>query len=496
MLKDLLKKFKIEENLLIEYIFFKFLAIIYLIAFVSLWTQILGLIGSEGVLPASQFLQAAKTEYGDNSFWFVPTLYWLNSSDLFLVILCIFGVNFSILLFFNIFRSLMLFFLWFIYLSFVVVGQDFLSFQWDILLLETTFLSMFLSLAKSFSSSRLYMVFLWLLRLLLFKLMFLSGAVKLMSNDLAWRDLTALTYHYETQPLPNFISYFFHFLPLLFHKISCVIMFLIELFVPFLIFANRKFRICAAYIFIFLQFLIALTGNYCFFNLLTVLLCVLLLDDKVFPGFIKNKFSSKSSIVNTEVKAINWTLIVFASLILVLNVMQFSRVYRLSIAWPSELQKLYSFVLPFRTINTYGLFAIMTTTRNEISIEGSNDKVSWIEYNFKYKPDDLNEMPKIVAPHQPRLDWQMWFAALSNFRNNPWFVNLCYRLLVGSKDVLNLLDKNAFSDNPPKYIRATFYEYKFSKRSSQNEKNWWKREYRGLYFPVVTLKNNSLILAE
>ena len=473
---------------LISMIFLKFLALIYLIAFISLWVQVIGLIGGNGILPVHDYLESVRLRLGPLSFWFLPTLCWFNASDVFLHFLCGVGAILSILILFNmspIVRSVILFFLWLIYLSLVTVSRDFLGFQWDNLLLETGFLSIFLP-----STSR--PLFVWLLRLLLFKLMFFSGVVKLLSGDPAWRNLTALTYHYLTQPLPNVISYYVYWLPVWFHKLSCFLMFVMELVVPFFIFLNRKLRICSCIVLVIFQVLIMITGNYCFFNLLTIALCLFLLEDDIFSGWIR--------IENSHGKSLRWhNFFVYPliAIILIVNIMLFARLLQIQINWPLPFKAIYSWVSPFRTINSYGLFAIMTTTRPEIIMEGSNDGMNWFAYEFKYKPGDLKSPPLFVAPHQPRLDWQMWFAALGNYQSNPWFVSLCIRLLQGSKDVIKLIDKNPFPDSPPKYIRALFYDYHFSdfgKKEKTGE--WWRRELKGLYFPPVILENDRLRIAQ
>ena len=464
------------SSLQIRHLFLKSLAIIYLIAFISIWVQINGLIGENGILPSSQYLELIRSKIGIERYLLFPTLCWLNPSDAFLNILCCGGVIFSIFLFFNLLPPLFLFLLWFIYLSISIVCQDFMYFQWDILLLEVGFLSIFYAL---FLDS---IIFLWLLRLLLFKLVFFSGAVKLLSGDVSWHNLTALTYHYETQPLPHIISYYFHWLPLCFHKSSCFLMFVIELVVPFLIFTTKKLRKVAALFLISFQLLIIFTGNYCFFNLLTIALCLLLFND-----------DSKNNVLFDMKSSFKWVVIPITIIILIVNTMLFFRILHIRINWPTPFKVIYSLVSPFRSINSYGLFAVMTTSRPEIIIEGSNDGINWLPYEFKFKPGDLKVPPKVVAPHQPRLDWQMWFSALGSYQSDPWFVNLCVRLLQGSDDAIRLLGKNPFSEVPPRYVRALLYDYHFTTlNEKQKTGNWWKRELKGMYFPAVSLEDGKL----
>ena len=265
-----------------RWLFLRALGCIYLIAFLSLWVQVHGLIGSNGILPADQFLTAVRQQVGTSGYYLVPTLFWLNPSNLCLHLLCAGGVVLSLVLIAGFFPTWTLIGLWGFYLSLVSVGQVFLSFQWDVLLLEAGFLAIFfapLQIRDTLSrASQPSKAFLWLLRWLLFRLMFASGFVKLVSDEV-WRNLTALNFHYETQPLPTSIAWYVHQLPEWFQQISVIGMFAVELIIPFLIFAPRRLRTAGCIGFVGLQVLIILTGNYCFFNLLTIALCLPLIDD-------------------------------------------------------------------------------------------------------------------------------------------------------------------------------------------------------------------------
>src|SRR2546427_5138692 len=266
-----------------RWVFIRMLGVIYLIAFISLWRQIDGLIGHNGMLPVADYLNAVSEQLGPERCWWVPTFSWFNGSDGFLHLQCAAGVALSLLLIAGVAPVLDLLFLWAIYLSLSTVCRDFLSFQWDILLLESGFLAIFLAprqwLPKLSRETMPSVTVLWLCRWLLFRLMFMSGAVKLLSGDATWSKLTALTFHYETQPLPTWVGWYAHQLPVWFQKTSVALMFVIELAAPLLIFCGRRRRQIACGAFVLLMLLISLTGNYCFFNLLTVALCVLLLND-------------------------------------------------------------------------------------------------------------------------------------------------------------------------------------------------------------------------
>jgi predicted DCC family thiol-disulfide oxidoreductase YuxK len=489
-----------QACLLTRWLFLRALGIIYLVAFVSLWTQIDGLLGHSGILPTDQFIPAVKQQcdaggIGLERFHLLPTLCWINASDGFLHFQCAAGTVLAVLLILGIAPAPCLALLWLLYLSLVTVGRDFLAFQWDNLLLEAGFLAIFFAplqwlpnLSREPPPSR---AVLWLLRLLLFKLMFMSGCVKLLSGDPNWRNLTALTFHYQTQPLPTWTAWYANLLPLWFQKLSCAGMFAVELGAPFLIFAPRRLRFLGAGALAGLQTLILLTGNYTFFNWLALALCLLSLDDFVFQKILPGKFVGWFA-RKTMVPARGWPKWVTIPLAAVLIVVSL-----FEIAWmfgpPSRLWYpaaiLDAQLAPFRTINSYGLFAVMTTKRDEIIVECSNDGTNWLPYEFKHKPGEVKRRPDFVAPFQPRLDWQMWFAALGRHQQNLWFENFCVRLLQGSPEVLALLEKNPFPGKPPRYIRARLYEYRFTDAAEHRSTGaWWKRELVGEYLPPISLQ--------
>ncbi len=500
---------EVPTHFLTRWVFLRFLGAIYLIAFVSLWTQVDGLIGSNGIMPAASYMESARTGSLDHNgwaaYWLSPTLCWFNSSDAFLHFLCWGGALLSLLVIAGVATPVALFGCWLFYLSLSVVSAVFLNFQWDALLLETGFLAIFFApfqlvprLSRETPPAR---TGLWLLRWLLFRLMLSSGAAKLASGDLTWRNLTALTVHYETQPLPTWIGWYAHQLPVWFQKFSCGAMFGIELGAPFLIFFPRRFRFVACGAFVFLMTLIALTGNYCFFNLLTVALCVLLLDDAAIMsccrglrlgGWVRGMPPGTAA---ATPRWRTWLFVPIAAAILLVTIVQQFRVCRIHVKWPKPIRTAYmdtyQSIAPFRSVNTYGLFAVMTTSRNEIIVEGSNDGLTWWPYEFQYKPGDLTQRPRFVEPFQPRVDWQMWFAALGDYRNNPWFINFCVRLLQGAPEVLALLKNNPFPDHPPRYIRATMYHYHFTDFPTGREQGtWWQRDDERLYCPVLSLSNH------
>jgi hypothetical protein len=333
---------------------------------------------------------------------------------------------------------------------------------------------------------------LWLLRWLLFRLMFESGCVKLMSGDVSWWNLSALRVHFETQPLPTWIGWYAHQLPPSVQTFSTLVMFAIELVVPAFIFSGRRLRLVAAGIFAGFQVIILLTGNYTFFNWLGILLCVPLLDDKALLIFRKKTVAApQSHPAARRAPRWPWPVTLCLTLIIVpLTMIPLLRMTGVRQSWPPPIGWLYGWTQPWRTFNGYGLFAVMTPTRPEIIMQGSDDGRNWKDYEFKYKPGDVKRAPRFVAPYQPRLDWQMWFAALGGPRANPWFYEFEYCLLQNSPPVLALLGPNPFPKTPPKYIRALLYEYHFTNRATRRATGaWWRRELKSLYDPPRSLEN-------
>jgi predicted DCC family thiol-disulfide oxidoreductase YuxK len=505
---------KFPDYFLTRRLFLRALGVIYLVAFASLWTQVDGLIGHNGILPADRLMAAAGQQcdqqgIGLDRFRLLPTLCWINASDSSLHFQCGAGVVLSVLLIVGLAPVPCLALLWLFYLSLVTAGREFLGYQWDNLLLEAGFLAMFFAplrlwpqktAPREAAPSRLA---LWLLRLLLFKLMFSSGCVKLASGDPHWRELTALTYHYWTQPLPTWLAWYANQAPLWFQKLSCGVMFAVELGAPWLIFAPRRLRFLGGVAIAFLQILILLTGNYTFFNWLTLALCLLLLDDFVLQRFIPSSIRCRSTQPATrntpslppDVQPpkldLHWPLAIrlpLAGLVAAIYLFQFALLFGARPGWFLPVAVADAWLEPLRTFNGYGLFAVMTTERHEIIVEGSDDGVKWLPYEFKFKPGDVDRRPAFVAPHQPRLDWQMWFAALEDYQQNPWLVAFGGQLLRGSPPVLALLEKNPFPQHPPRYVRAEVYDYHFTTFAERRATGaWWKREIIGEYLPPLSL---------
>jgi predicted DCC family thiol-disulfide oxidoreductase YuxK len=472
-------------------VFARVIALIYLIAFVSFGRQVRGLIGAQGIQPVTEFVTEVVRQLGPNGFWQVPTVFWWIHSEFGLesivwggaVIAGVAAIGRP-----HTSGQKAAFVLLFVYyLSIVNAGQIFMSYQWDFLLLEAGFLAIFLK--PVFTRVLLF-------RWLLFRLMFESGAVKLLSHDPSWRNLTALAVHYQTQPLPTPIAWYMIQLPLPFQRASTAFVLVVELGLPFLMFGPRHLKQIAAFGAIGLQVLILLTGNYTFFNLLAIAFCLFLLDDAFFMRVFKVKPKdmrlpaaphsrwSKAPVAhsNRHVSAVLFAFIMIVSVAGLAGMFGFRM--------PAIVDAVLGPAARFGVVNQYGLFATMTTSRPEISIEGSNDAVDWQPYIFPYKPGPLNRAPGWAEPFQPRLDWQMWFAALGNYRENPWLLRFMERLLEGSPPVLELLERNPFAGKPPKYIRAMVYDYRFTTFEERRQTgNWWKRELKGTYFPAISLRN-------
>jgi predicted DCC family thiol-disulfide oxidoreductase YuxK len=504
--------------------FLRMLGLVYLIAFVSLWIQVDGLVGSNGMSPVSQFLPAVQQQLGLDAYFLLPTLCWFDSSNAFLHFLCGGGVVLSLLLIFGVAPALLLVVLFVFYLSLTIAGQVFLNFQWDVLLLETGFLSIFLApwrlwprdlllwpasatpgTATSAIASPVSRAGLFLLKFLLFKLMLMSGVVKLTSGDdswgwlnhsFHWSALTALDYHYWSQPLPTVFGWWADKTPEWFKHFSVAFCLAVEIIVPFFIWATRRPRLAAAGLVTFLQMVIALTGNYCFFNLLTVTLCLLLIDDAAIGTVRRDIRAPINGAPNASPartgRPLPNRLCSYAAIAVIVVTFPINAWLIFSAFKPQSrplgwLANFYEQLEPFRIVNGYGLFRVMTKDRCEIVVEGSTDGINWAPYEFKWKPGDVKRAPGWCAPHQPRLDWQMWFAALETPKQNPWLVGLIVRLLEGSEDVTGLLARNPFPDKPPHYIRATFYRYRFTNSEERRQTGaWWKRQELREYLPTIS----------
>lgn len=465
------------EYRITESLFLRLLGVVFLFAFWSLQSQILALAGSHGLIPTAQVMQSMRNELGPRAFLFAPSLLWINASDAWIHWVSSLGILSSMLLIF----SGWLGHWWqraatgacfFLYLSLASIGQPFTLFQWDALLLEAGFLALFAGTP----------LLVWAARLLVFRLMFESGCVKLLSHDPNWRNLHALRYHFMTQPLPNPIAWYAYQAPGWFLDSLTFLTLLTELVCPWLLFLPRRARHFGAAILILLQLLILLTGNYAFFNLLTIALCLWAFDDRTFQPVRR---ILRRSVVAIRSKVRRQFLSAALAGLMLLGTVQVVALF-----WPSiqaPFTRVFGILGPWQIVNSYGLFAVMTTTRPELVYEASQDGEHWQEYSFPYKPGDVRRSLPVIAPFQPRLDWQLWFAALDgNYEEDRWTGNLAVRLLQNDPAVLRLVTP-PFRE-PPKYIRVALYDYWFTDWSERQKTGAiWNRRFERLYLPSISL---------
>jgi uncharacterized membrane protein YphA (DoxX/SURF4 family) len=457
---------------LTESAFLRVLGLAYLAAFASFWPQIDGLVGSHGIVPAVRALAQIHADLGARAYFEVPTVFWFGIGDRWLVWVCALGCAASVPLIIGFFPRWAAAVCWVLYLSIISVGQPFTGFQWDALLLEAGFLAFF--------AGAPWLV--WAYRVLLFRLMFESGAVKLLSGDPNWRNLHALRFHFLTQPLPTPLAYYVYRAPDWMLDGMTLITLIIELGAPILLFCPRYFRYAGVAALMLLQVCILLTGNYAFFNLLALGLCLWGLDDRVF-GPIGRWLRPIAPI---ERRAVRWAVHSVLVAVMVLGGLQVIQLVIPPVG--RSFSGLFSLIAPWQIVNSYGLFAVMTTERLEIIVEGSDDGEAWREYSFPYKPGELHRGLPWVAPHQPRLDWQMWFAALGSYPESPWFSGLARGLLVGDPAILDLLNRPPFA-HPPHYLRALLYDYQFTTPAERARTGAvWQRELKGVWFPASSLR--------
>ncbi len=495
----------------------KILGLIYAIAFFSWAAQSESLVGSQGILPAKDLIENIKTHearHATSIAHLYPTLFRYGSLVDFITPITIFGGILGLLVFIGIAPGLPLLLCWILYLSIVVTGDIFMNFQWDALLLETGLIAIFFAPwrgTKGFAS--LFTtphydpspIARYLLYWLIFRLMFQSGIVKILGGDTAWIDLSALTYHYETQPLPHIGGWILHQAPSWLHALSCLIMLIIEIILPLAIFFGPTGRLLAAYGFIALMLAVFLTGNYNFFNILTAALALPLIHDAAWPRILKPRTSTPTTPLRPWHHPIYIPSLLFAPIALFLTLLAADHALALRIQGysrisPQFLDEIHSIAARWRSFNAYGLFQTMTRTRHEILFEISEDGHTWYPLECKYKPERTDRMPAWVAPHQPRLDWQLWFAALvpdgfqwprDAHRTAPlyWFTKLSYGLLQHKAPIWALFRPPPIEIQRVRHLRAHRYHYRMASLEKWiNEGQWWTREYIGSFLPPISLK--------
>lgn len=480
---------------LTRWLFLRLLGVSALCAFLSMWVQMKGLFLSGGIAPAADFMDAVRA-HADAHHWSalrrfleLPTLAWLSAGDGFLTALVAIGALAALLLIADVAPGPMIAILWLTYLSLVRVGDLFFQYQWDALLLEALFASLFLApwrlLPRIRSDREPAPAGVVLVRLLLFKLMFLSGAVKLIARDHTWTGFRALDVHFFTQPLPTWTAWYAHHAPHWLHVLMMLVMFAVELVLPLFALGPRPLRIAFGTGTMLLMLAIGSTGNYGFFNLLTFTLAVMCLDDRLLMRLVPRRLRARTPDPDGPrgqplplwTRRARWGAVALIALVGLLEGNRRLRRDGEAGAW------LMAKTAPFESVNAYGLFQDMTLERPEIIVEGSRDGTHWQAYEFAWKPGDPARRPAFTGPHMPRLDWQMWFAALYGCRNSEWFLGLEARLLEGRPEVRALLARDPFGDDPPRYLRSTLYRYQFT---DPGEDGWWKRTEVGPFCPAVS----------
>ena len=467
-----------ENQQLTGWLFLKLLALIYFAALFSLSLQINGLVGPGGILPFQELLDNAERSLGASAWLRLPTLFWVDAGDNALLGATLLGMLFSVLLFFNIRPRVSLLLLFLLYLSLFHAGQIFMSFQWDYLLMETGLLALFV---VGGPSRLAIFMFHWLL----FRLRFLSGMSKLISGDPSWSGMAALNYYFETQPLPHAGAWYAHQLPEWMLKAGVGLTFFAELVVPFFIFLPRRFRLFAAGVTILIQLLIIATSNHNFINLLTILLCLFLLDDRIVGRLLPTRLRQRieGNLETHHRKSIG---IVAVSAVILSASVAGAISLSLNTRMPEPLHRWMSQVSHFGVGNVYHIFPTMQTERQEIVIEGSDDSINWYPYLFHYKPHELDRRPPVNIPHQPRLDWMIWFVPPRSRENLYWFDRFLQSLWQGNPQVTALLRHNPFPRKPPRYMRVLVYRYRFtSVEERRMTGNWWKAEYLGQFHEVA-----------
>jgi hypothetical protein len=448
---------------------------IYLVAFLIAANQFVPLLGEHGLQPVRRFLRRARFRHA-------PSLFWINCSDRFITMTIWCGTALSIFAVtglsesFGLAVSMMTWaLLWIIYLSLVNVGQTFYAFGWETMLCETGFLAIFLGS----SDTRPPVAVMWLIVWVLFRTMFGAGMIKIRA-DPCWRDLTCLFYHYETQPLPNPLSWYLHHSPRWMHKAGVLFTHFSQLAVPWFYFAPAPICYWAGGLTILFQITLILSGNLSWLNYITIVLCIPCFDDRLLGRLISIPHSGPEKMTLPQEIAV----ICLIALVLWLSIRPARNLF-------SRRQLMNASFEPLHLVNTYGAFGAVTRQRLEVIIKGTDAKVldaaaEWREYEFKGKPGNVRRHPCIVSPYHWRLDWQMWFAAMSPPEFHPWIFTLVQKLLEGEKRILRLLAHNPFPNAPPKFIRADWYRYQFTK---QGECGWWTRTFVADYLPPMTLRH-------
>ncbi|HET9931217.1 MAG TPA: lipase maturation factor family protein [Polyangiaceae bacterium] len=469
---------------------------IYSVAFSIVWFQFPALCGSKGLLPAADFLRWVAERLGSRGAGFarLPSIFWLSASDASLRGAAIAGLVLSIAALLGYSNAITQALLWALYLSFVHVGQIFYGYGWESLLCEAGFLAIFLAepwRLHPFSPSPPPTLVIVLFRWLTFRVMFGAGLIKL-RGDACWRELSCLSYHYETQPNPGPLSIYFHRMPDVFHRLGVLFNHAVELVAPFFVFGPRRARLVAGASIVTFQVVLILSGNLSFLNWLTLIVALSCFDDGVFARLLPRALSKRAADierVSVLGRSRRVVLVVLSIAVALLSVNP-------AVNMLSPRQAMNASFDPLMLVNTYGAFGSVGRERLGAIIQGTNDidpapAAHWETYELPCQVGAPERRPCLVTPYHYRLDWQMWFVPLAGpvAAPEPWLVHLVARLLEADPLVLSLFQKNPFPSSPPRFVRVALYRYRFSR---PGEAGYWQREYLGNILPPLSRDDPEL----
>jgi len=483
---------------LTRFVLLRLLGVVYAVAFAGLVLQQDALLGSDGLLPARAFLDELRDAAGSTgqAFAALPTLFWLDGSDAALHAAAWLGLALSIAVVLGATNALLQLALWGLYLSFVQVGQIFYGYGWEMQLLETGFLAVFLCPLLSltpFGKAPPAMA-LWLNRWLIARIMLGAGLIKL-RGDPCWRDLSCLVYHYETQPIPNPLSYWLHAQPRWFHVVGAAFNFLVELVAPLFAFWPRPARLVAGVLFVAFQLTLIASGNLSFLNWLTIVPAIACFDDAFLRRVAPRRIAARAAAAAEAKPASRAQRAAAGGFALLVGLLSIAPVQNLL----SPHQAMNRSFDPLHLVNTYGAFGSVNRERWEVVIQGADVEqpdvhTRWRDYELPCKPGDVRRRPCLITPWHYRLDWQMWFAGMSDPTEEPWIVDLVYELLRGNRMVLRLFSRNPFPRHAPRWIRVERYRYHFVGVAEHRRRGtWWWREDEGEYVPPLSLDNEALV---
>jgi hypothetical protein len=484
-----------EQYWLTRFVLLRLLGFLYFMAFLAAFNQLVPLVGHGGLLPADSYLERLAAHFGSRGegFFEVPSVFWLGISDAGLRWVAGMGLVLSLVVLLGYANSLLMLALWALYLSIINVGQLWYSYGWEIQLLETGFLAVFLVPlldGRPFPRRAAPVAVLWLYRWLIFRIMLGAGLIKL-RGDACWRDLTCLYYHYETQPIPNPVSWWLHFRPHWFQQAGTLWNHVVELVVPWFAFWPRPSRHLAGLLLVSFQGILIVSGNLSFLNWLTIVPALACFDDTFWAKWLPQALVRRAQAAEKRAQPSEAQTFGAVALALVVALLSIEPVMNLV----SPGQVMNGSFNRLNLVNTYGAFGTVGRERFEIVFEGTHgaptDDAEWREYEFPAKPGDVRRRPAIVAPYQPRLDWQIWFAAMATPEQYPWTIHFAWKLLHNDPGTLSLLANNPFPSEPPRSVRAVLYRYHFT-RPEEADGAWWRRERLGLWLPALSAEQPEL----